>query len=116
MTPGKEDFIFFEQLAKTQVRLYDDACDVGVVVDKDMFNAISKHTTALSAIYKTEREYGDTVLPRQSVWSMFMPWEMENGEYIGTHITLTFVQERRKKRMLIIDLKRHRQKEDPFKV
>jgi len=116
MTPGKENFIFFEDLHRVQHRLYDDACDVGIVVDADMQKAISKNTAALAEIYKIERKYGDTVLPRESTWSMFMPWEMEGGEYVGTNITLTYIQERKQNRnVLIISLIRGHQKKSPFK-
>lgn len=116
MTPGKENFIFFEDLSRVQHRLYDDACDVGIVVDADLHKAISENAAALAEIYKVERYYGDTVLPRESTWSMFIAWEMEDGVYIGTKMKLTYVQERKRSRnLLMLDLTRHSQKESPFK-
>ncbi len=116
MTPGKENFIYFEQLMRNQ----QQAPAYAVYVTDAIHADIKHHLAELSAIYKTVVTYDEVFDSckdqRVHTFSMFMPWEVEHGVYIGTKMQVFyFVHTKTAERTVQVMMRRHHQPEDPFK-
>ena len=112
MTPGKDSFIYFEQLRSSA-----EYTKLGyVVVTPAMFADIKEHTALLSSIYNTTVERDVLVDGNlDSTFNMFMPWEMEDGYYIGTQMRLIFSKRKSQNdTVLYIMFVHRRQKTSPF--
>jgi hypothetical protein len=97
--PAKENLIYFEELEKNQTRLWDDAADMGIALnstfgDRNVYDngptlkdAARDNLLALmeTYAYKLER-YGNGC----SSTTLFIPFEFDEGAYVGTEINVTF--------------------------
>jgi hypothetical protein len=88
--PDKEDFIYFEQLAKEQDRIYPDAMDYGVRVDANGGNPAIK-SEARSALARLMKTYGAKVdkFTNQSTTKVFIPTEEDLGLLAGYVLTVS---------------------------
>lgn len=115
MIPGKENFVYFEQLAKNQKQIYSDSCDYGI----DLTPEISKNTKfnidELKKIYKfTENSWKGYVLFGKSI-SFNIPFEYENNIFIGINLKISYTVDKRKnKKYLTIDITRKTFEDKPF--
>lgn len=88
--PAKENLIFFENLEKNQVRLWDDACDIGIDLTKYPVHKEKARENLLGLMkcyaYKLERADDR----RRSVTSIFIPFEFDEGAYLGVDLKVAF--------------------------
>lgn len=99
MIVGREELIFFEELAKKQKRIYPNATDVGVIVNKELKEQIRKNVERL-------KNYGSTNIEVINSWGdpkinyfygksirVFIPVEPSDyhpGEYDGFILKLIY--------------------------
>ena len=110
MAPGKENLIFFEDLAKKQIQIYPDACDYGIIIKNGAFNRdsanlkeqINFHARALTEIYKSVR----TVWTNGASLDLKIPFEIDEWrEFVGVNVRLGFHIDRKKNiQFLSIDI------------
>ena len=116
MTPGKDDFIFFETLKRTAYTPVPYSGERMVYVSDTLFDDIKQHLSNLSDIYTTTVKRNVLQEDRLvSTYLVFVPWEVESGEYIGTRMVLKFIRQADNQCVVDIDFVRHRQITSPFK-
>jgi hypothetical protein len=88
--PGKENLIFFENLEKSQERLWNDSCDVGIILARQpkTKSAARENLMGLMETYAYKQER--TADRRQSVTSIFIPFEFDEGCYVGVELHVAF--------------------------
>lgn len=113
MFPGKESLIELEELARQQIRIYPDACDIGIqVVDDQLRTRIHRLCQNLAKIYKNKAKRWNG----GSEWSCFIPFEQEGRNYIGVNLSVSYNTDRiRKANFFHIEICRGMQEETPFK-
>jgi hypothetical protein len=121
MIVGREQIIFFENMAKTQIRIFPDACDYGVDVreNKALKEEARKNLMWLMKTFEYKIEYSRN----DSVTSMFIPYEMEEGMamegkvYSGIKLTVSYTTSVNKKKyeFITIDIVRAVSEESGFK-
>jgi hypothetical protein len=87
---GKEEFIYFEQLAQKQVKIFHDSADQGILLSADANDPIRvtarKNIVELMKLhgYKLEKySYG-------SLTKLFIPIELDGDLVAGTALTVAF--------------------------
>ena len=97
--PGKENLIYFEGLEKSQTRIWPDACDTGIEVTncKGLKDAARENLMALMKCYayklfkpETARFPYDTDFDKCSLTTIFIPFEFDEGAYVGVELKVDF--------------------------
>lgn len=125
--PAKENLIFFENLDKRQERIYQDACDVGIDLTRLIKDEARENLMALMKVYKYEltrpdhaRHPHDTDWMKCSTTTLFIPFEQDEGRYVGVKMTIDFMTiaylagKKVDKEFLTIDIRRHAQKDSGY--
>jgi hypothetical protein len=88
--PAKENLIFFEGLGNDQVKLWNDSCDVGIDLTKYPAKKIKarENLLTLMSTYAYKLEQADD--RRHSVTTIFIPYEFDEGAYIGVTLRVAF--------------------------
>ena len=89
MIPGKENLIAIEKMAEAQKRIYDDACDVGVLATQEVREAMQVNVRALREIYVMKRDYWKG---GQSV-EFFVLFEIDEGMYVGCTYKISYCKD-----------------------
>ena len=133
--PSKENLIYFEELAKKQLPLFKDACDYGIKIGRHadtpfrVKDEARENLMALMQVYKykltrpnTARHPYDTDFATCSKTELFIPFEREEGFYIGVKLTVHFdtytgyhAFNNEYTETLTIDITRHAQKESGYR-
>lgn len=106
MIPHKEELIKFEQLARQQGQVYDDAADYGIVIKRglsEMFSLAELRTDmkALVKFYKPAH----IAKPTYHRWTFAIPYEVDEGIAKGTQMVVEWHLDRiRKVEFLTIEL------------
>jgi hypothetical protein len=96
--PAKENLIFFENLEKTQTQLFDDAADMGIEVTGLPVKAEArKHLMALMENYA----YKLNKYEAGSVTDIFIPFEFDEGAYVGVTLNVDFCKANGREWLLI---------------
>lgn len=102
--PGKEEFVYFENLAKKQKQIYPDAADYGVELTPEIKN---KARAVLTSLMK---DYGYTLnkWAGGSTTTLFIPVEKDTfNEYAGYELIVSYNKDpKRKIEFLSIDITR----------
>ena len=90
----KEQAAVFEKVERLQRQVWPDAADVGIVVSVKSDPAVKAVKTAIFEIkdlVQKRETWGDNVFGGVTV-DIFIPWEEDDGCFIGTkyHITYNF--------------------------
>jgi len=126
--PAKENLIYFEELAKKQTQIYQDACDAGVDLTlHPVKDEARENLMALMEIYKYKlvkpqhaRYPYDTDWTKCSTTTLFIPFEKDEGYFSGIELTIDFMTisylkgQKVDKEFLSINIRRHAQKENPY--
>lgn len=107
--PGKEELVDLEQIAKRQKRVYPDAIDVGIVLDKSNKKKIKPVWAELQKLYgATITKYGTGQMTE-----IFVPVEMDGPYVSGIIVTLIYSNDKpRNMEVLSISFKRDNLKPD----
>jgi hypothetical protein len=125
MIVGREQIIYFENLAKQQQRIYPDSADYGIECGSPLSSycnggvkkEVRENLMVLKKSFKIKVEkwdggnsgYGSTT-------TFFIPYEREDGHYIGINLSVSHNVDRvYKKEFLAIDISRARTAESPWK-
>lgn len=119
MTPGKENFIFFEQLARKQRQLPPQTAGIafGVPVNREQFRQITAHTNALKEIYKHTVNYDAEIRGEMTLshFTLFIPWEHDEGRFVGSELKMTYaIKKGTSKAYIAIQISRSSSVADPF--
>jgi len=120
MIVGREQIIYFENLAKHQERIYPDAADYGVDVGGELFGIkieARKNLVALMESFKVHVDkWGHTESSHGSTTTIFIPYEKDGGRYVGVELRISHAIDCvRKKEFLSVDLRRCSTMDDPWK-
>ena len=95
--PAKENLIFFENLAKSQSRIWPDAADYGVKLNGNIKDAARENIVALMQTYAYNLERApharcpyDEDFKSFSVTTLFIPFEFVEGAYWGVELRVKF--------------------------
>lgn len=108
MLPEKESLVFFERLASRQVRVFNDACDVGVKLDASTKSLARRALLSLKECYDGKvRRHGRSL--ENSTTEIFVPYEQEGDLYLGVllEVTYTVVQRRFREEWLGVSIRRY---------
>jgi len=109
---GDQYYHFLEGLMKKQVRLYPDACDLGVKVNPQMKARVGWAVNGLKGIYKVQEE--QTWSTGKSI-AFQIPFEQDEGRYQGVILRVIFSIDRiRKFQSVSIELSRFSSSESGF--
>jgi hypothetical protein len=105
--PGKENLIHFENLAKTQTQIFDDACDMGIDITPgaDTWASSAKkdareNLLALMGIYAYTLDKTTGALV-SSTTELFIPFEFDEGAYLGVILSVNFLKHKSREYLMI---------------
>ena len=119
--PGKEEVVFFEQLAAKQVQIYQDAADHGILLPWDGEVVAPDIRANLQGLLKTYKVQSTSNLTKDrggyKMWRFFIPVEKEGGQISGINLVITYnVDKLYKKRFISIDISRETKAEGDYYV
>lgn len=95
--PCKEEFLQLEQLAKRQVRIYNDSCDMGTYLTTQQVNELRAAVKELKMFYGgTNWTCNAGRMKQGAVNGIKIPFEIEGDTVLGVSIDVNVVQEKGK--------------------
>ena len=89
--PLKENLIYFAGLARRQHRIYDDACDFGVKIDKATKLEARRQLTEMIKFFGAKiTRWGETHHSHGSNTTLFIPIERDGRCFVGQLLDVSY--------------------------
>lgn len=98
--PCKEEYVAFEQLARRQERIYNDAADMGIPLAKvENITTLRAQLKELMSFYRNAfpQHYKAVDICRYKSVEMFIPFEQDGPVLAGVTLSVTFNEDRKVK-------------------